>query len=186
MPSPIGHEIAGFLIYDVFQQFLMFRRRLKVVSLCLLVAILPDFDFVMGILEGEPNRYHHGLSHSLFVGLLVSVLLSTVFFYHGRLWVYILLLFSIYSSHIILDLLSLDRTSPYGLQLLWPIDSEYYISAKSIFSDIRRENSNNEFFSSLIMNKHNYLAILREIATLVPPLAAVKIYAWWRKSRGQT
>jgi membrane-bound metal-dependent hydrolase YbcI (DUF457 family) len=184
VPSPLGHEIAGILIYDVMGKLLDIKKRAKILFLCLLMALLPDFDFIFGILEGEPNKYHHGLSHSVFVGLLVSILFAALFFYQDKLWVFIVLFFSVYVSHLVLDLLSLDRSFPYGLKFLWPLTNEFYISPKYIFSDIIRGKRNTDFFQNLIFNKHNYLAVAREIIILSPPLIVVRLYSRWRRLNG--
>ncbi len=177
MPSPIGHEMAGIIVFDALRWVSRTAMRTRALVLCLVVAVLPDFDFLFGIIEGEPNRYHHGLSHSLAVGLVVSIVLAAVFSSENRFWMITCLLFFVYAGHLVLDLLSSDSSHPYGLQLLWPFSSEYLISPKKIFLDIRRENSSTEFVQSLLSNAHNYRAVLWEAVLLAPPLVALRILA---------
>lgn len=182
MPSPVGHEMAGLIVYNLLRRPLGSKQKVKVVLFCLSVAIVPDFDFIPGLLEGVPNKYHHGLSHSVLVGFLVSITIGAVFFYNQKPWVFITLFFSIYLSHILLDLFSLDQSYPYGLKLFWPFSNEYFISPRILFSDIRRANSSMEFLTSLILNEHNYKAVLRELIVLTPPVILLKFYNKWRIS----
>jgi inner membrane protein len=184
MPSPVGHEIAGLLIFDLLRNLADVGRRVKTLSLCLLVAILPDFDFIPGIIEGEPNKYHHGSSHSIFIGLTITLILTLMFYFRDKFWIYMTLFFSIYLSHLVLDLFSLDQSYPYGLKLLWPFSTEYFISPQSVFADIRRVNSNTEFVPSLIFNSHNLMAVLREVVILTPPVIVTRLYSRWRRSGG--
>ncbi len=43
-----------------------------------------------------------------------------------------------YGSHLLLDWLGVDRYPPRGIQLLWPINSEWYISDADIFRQTAR------------------------------------------------
>jgi len=176
MPSPVGHEIAGLLIFDLARKHSVIYRKAKTVYLCLLMAVLPDFDFFPGLLEGEPNKYHHGLSHSILIGLVASVLIAGIFCFRDRFWLHITLFFSVILSHLVLDLFSLDQSYPYGLKLLWPFSNEYYISPQTIFTDIRRVNSTSSFMPSLILSKHNWFAVLREVVILGHPVVLMKLY----------
>jgi inner membrane protein len=184
MPSPVGHEIAGFIAYDLFGWILRLRRSSRVLILCLLLAILPDFDFLFGMLAGDPNMYHHGMSHSVVFGFLISGGLSALFYLPHRFWIVTVIFSSAYMSHLLLDFLSLDRSAPYGMQLLWPFSDAYYVSAKPIFSDIQRVSRNMEFFQSIVTNTHNYGAVVREVLILAPPALLVRYLASRRQERG--
>jgi len=91
------------------------------------MAIAPDFDFIPGILQGQPNLYHQGLSHSLGAGLLVSFVAALIVS-DGTLWKKWSLLFVAYASHLALDFFAPDGRPPYGQPLFWPISSEYYFA----------------------------------------------------------
>lgn len=160
------------------------QRRAKLLLLCGLLAVLPDFDFLVGIIEGDPNRYHHGISHSVFFGVVVSLVFAVVFFPRDRAGIYSVLFFFVLLSHLLLDFFSLDRSAPYGMKLFWPFSDDHYISPQTIFIDIRRVNRNTEFFQSLVTNTHNYWAVLREILILIPPMLAARYLATKRKNHG--
>ena len=40
--------------------------------LILIAGVAPDFDFLPGILIGDPNRFHHGPTHSILAGILFT------------------------------------------------------------------------------------------------------------------
>ena len=70
MATPIGHALAGYAVYVGGSSS---QSRTSILFwFCLLMAIAPDFDFIPGILQGQPNLYHQGVSHSLGAGLFVS------------------------------------------------------------------------------------------------------------------
>ncbi|MFQ5584839.1 MAG: hypothetical protein ACE5GL_10425 [Calditrichia bacterium] len=68
MPSPIGHSLAGYVIAS-FKSGSLFNKNLSTVLLFVFVANVPDLDFIPGLIIGKPNIYHHGVSHSLGVGI---------------------------------------------------------------------------------------------------------------------
>src|ERR1044071_7547790 len=63
MPSPVGHSLAGLIAYQIAPEIDGMARG-RVVALYLLAANAPDLDFLPGLIVGDPNRFHHGISHS--------------------------------------------------------------------------------------------------------------------------
>jgi inner membrane protein len=174
------------MAYDLVGWGFRLQRRTRVFLFCALLAMLPDFDFLFGIIEGDPNKYHHDISHSLFFGLVVSIVCAAAFFPRERFWIFTVLFFSAYLSHLLLDFFSLDRSEPYGMKLLWPFSGDHYIAPRIIFSDIRRVNRNTEFFQSVVTNTHNYWAVLREILILAPPALVVRYLRKRREGHGNS
>jgi len=123
MPSPVLHTSAGLALCCVDRSAARLQRQ-RVVWFVLLAALLPDVDFLIGLLMGEPNRFHGGLTHSLGgaavagfgLGLLAGDRRSRV----G------LLCFLSYASHVILDSLTRDGRPPLGVPLLWPLTQELF------------------------------------------------------------
>jgi inner membrane protein len=125
MATPIGHALAGYSVYVAGSSV---KSRTPILFwACLLIAIAPDFDFIPGILHGQPNLYHQGLSHSLGAALVVS-LAAALIVGKGALWKNWSLLFVAYVSHLALDFFAPDGRPPYGQPLLWPISSTYYLA----------------------------------------------------------
>jgi hypothetical protein len=73
-----------------------------------------------------------------------------------------------YGSHLLLDWLGVDRYPPLGLQLLWPINHEWYISGVDLF----RQTARQRIFTRGPMLV-NVRAILQEIAILAPVVVAL-------------
>ena len=85
-------------------------------------SILPDFDFLPGILIGEPAAFHHGASHSFAFAVLFGALVCITLHLcaqknagHGAL------LGSVaYGLHSVLDSVSANNSVP----LVWPLVTE--------------------------------------------------------------
>ena len=123
MATPIGHALAGYAVYVGGSSS---QSRTSILFwFCLLMAIAPDFDFIPGILQGQPNLYHQGVSHSLGAGLFVSFAAALII---GKreFWKSWTVLFLAYASHLALDFFAPDGRPPYGQPLLWPLHSQYY------------------------------------------------------------
>ena len=73
MCSPLGHALAGAVIYYGCQRAGMPVP--SIASACM-AAILPDLDFIPGLLVGNANKYHRGFTHSL-AGVMIAALILT-------------------------------------------------------------------------------------------------------------
>jgi hypothetical protein len=72
-------------------------------------------------------------------------------------------------SHVFFDWLGSDDSPPLGVMALWPFDRAFYFAHAYVFSTISRRYWLPGFFA------HNALAVLRELAILLPVVLAV----WW-------
>jgi inner membrane protein len=170
LPSPVAHTASGFVFYLFFCQSYDTRiaRLKKIVLIFLLVGLanLPDLDFFPGFLIGEPNRYHHGISHSL----ITAILLSTFVYWGVKNYfteleskkLYALLLLTL-SSHTVLDYFVKDTVAPYGVPLFWPLSSEYFISPFSLFMGVSRSGESAITFIASLFSKYNLISIAGEI-----------------------
>src|SRR6266496_4632261 len=163
MPSPFGHSAVGLTAYlatSKQDQPFCWRR----MAVYLLAANAPDLDFIPGLLAGEPDRFHHGASHSLcfaaIFALLIGLLLHMTKIESIQRGIPIL--FGLYLSHLGLDCLSIDTAEPYGMTLFWPVSHAYYKAAIGVLPDIRRCNSSNYFFASLF-SAHNLRSVCLEL-----------------------
>ena len=174
MPSPIGHSLAGYVIYAGTND--SHTIRWKTLFLYILVANLPDFDFVPGFLLGTPNSFHRGVSHSLGFAFLFGIVLGLFVARNTtnqKFFKSILIFSGLYFSHIFLDFFSVDTSIPIGEKVFWPISNEYFSAPFQFFFDIKRRVSSNYEFIATLFSFHNFLAILIEIAVLIPVLALV-------------
>lgn len=174
MPSPIGHSLAGCAIYAGTND--NYTISWKTLFLYILVANLPDFDFIPGFLLGAPNSFHRGVSHSLGFAFLFGIVLGLLVARNTttrRFFKNMIIFSGLYFSHIFLDLFSMDTSIPIGEKLFWPVSNEYFSAPFHFFLDIKRKVSSNYEFITTLFSFHNFLAILIEIAVLIPVLALV-------------
>jgi membrane-bound metal-dependent hydrolase YbcI (DUF457 family) len=138
-------------------------------------ASLPDIDFGLGFLAGR--NLHHYFTHSVGATLVFTgaAYLASRAFRRDRPERDAMVLGGCYLSHLVLDLFSTDTAPPYGMQLFWPLTSEFYISPVLLFDDIWRGTL------AKLLGLHNWLAVAREILIVGPP--AFLTYLWWRRRR---
>lgn len=78
-----------------------------------LLGASPDLDFLPGLLIGDAARFHHGVSHSLALALVVACLAWLVASRDRGPWA--LSAGSAYASHLLLDALTHDPSPPVGI-----------------------------------------------------------------------
>lgn len=174
MPLPVGHSLSGYLIYLGAERKISLRGW-KIILLYLLCANLPDLDILPGYLLGRPNLYHHGISHSIGLAVVVGLLAAGAVYWTkrqsaGRVF---LIAFGLYFGHVLLDTLIVDTTPPYGVQLLWPLSRNYYISPVLIFPTVYKADTSGAFWGSLI-HPGNLRLIGVELLYFVPPILLVR------------
>jgi membrane-bound metal-dependent hydrolase YbcI (DUF457 family) len=167
MPTPIGHALAGTIFY-LFSNGKS-RKKWLIFLMVLFFAGLPDIDFIFGFFVGNPDKYHHHFTHSLFliviaglIGAFMADKIGVMNFQQSAL-----LFIGAGTSHIFLDILCLDTSTPFGIPIFWPFWEKYFISPVQIFSDVHRTSSSSIFFQSLI-NWHNLKTVLLEIIIIGP------------------
>jgi membrane-bound metal-dependent hydrolase YbcI (DUF457 family) len=106
-----------------------------------MLAIAPDGDLFL--------ETHRSLTHSVTAALVTTIIAAAVTGWvtrsrarrQGRLPVARIALMcgAAYGTHLLLDWLATDRTPPFGLQLLWPISREWFISGANLFPQTERQ-----------------------------------------------
>jgi len=147
MPSPIGHALGGIA------SGALLARPAGWTSLAIyaLAGALPDIDFLL------PIR-HRGPTHSVGAALLV---LAVTLLVTSRLRLAIAVS-AAYASHVLLDWLGADSSTPRGLMALWPLSSSYYISGVDLFNSVDRRYWMSGFWA------RNALSVARELLILGP------------------
>jgi membrane-bound metal-dependent hydrolase YbcI (DUF457 family) len=135
----------------------------------LVLANVPDIDFLFGTAVGFPNRFHHLWTHSLCFAVAAGLAMMAV---HRKkenssrtrwgFWV-----FALVFSHMVLDLFTRDRQEPFGMTLLWPLSSKFFISPFSLFRDVAKSDVWHGFLASLF-SVHNFWTVAWEMAVLAP------------------
>ena len=144
MPSPVGHSLIGLSVGLLYAWprgrwpggfWATVQRHRFPLFLSLMLANLPDIDYVPGILTGDLNAYHHQFTHTLGWVVLVAAGVWMIWkAYRPDVGVReAVFVFACLASHVIADAFTDDSSYPFGVMLLWPVTAEYYISPQYIF-----------------------------------------------------
>lgn len=147
------------------------------------LANAPDLDFIPGALMGTPNLYHHGISHSVGFGFLFALIAGLLIHLKSgkRFWREFFFMFSLYGSHLILDLLSMDGRPPFGIPILWPFSDRYFMIPvlPPVKHSVLDDATLGQFLAD-VFSKHNLYVIGLEMMLTVP----FTLLLFWRsKSR---
>lgn len=149
MSSPIGHSLVGLAIgaaallpagglRGLGHRLLDLRWPLLA---CMVLANLPDLDYLPGLLTGELNRFHHHITHTLGFVLLATLGVWLLARWRGAVSVrqWVLLGFLLVGSHLAVDLLTADGSEPYGIMALWPLTDARMLSPVSLFPAFKKD-----------------------------------------------
>jgi membrane-bound metal-dependent hydrolase YbcI (DUF457 family) len=185
MPSPVGHALAGLATAWIADALVPALRRptrgnqpaaisegaIGALALgCAVVAAAPDLDILTGS--------HRALSHSVGAAVIVGLVAGILFARRWRLAAggAVGLCTTAYGTHLLLDWLARDATSPRGIMALWPGSPAYYTSGVGLFFEVsRRYWDPREFIVG------NLGSVVWELA-LLGPLAGA---AWWLSARAR-
>ncbi len=164
MPSPVGHILAGLAIGS----FTSRDRSWSLPVACAAAAVLPDIDFLLPVA-------HRGPTHSIAAALAAAAVTFLLVSFQGKDFSRFRVATAIglaVLSHVLLDWLGQDSSSPRGLMAFWPLTSTYFVSDLNIFNAVDRRYWLPGFW------RRNTIAVLREIAILLP-------IAWLSMSRSR-
>ena len=146
MPSPVGHSLIGMAIgilyylpkskySELIKSLSTYRKQL---FFSVLLANSADVDYLPGLIVGDFNRYHQGMTHSFgWIGILL-------FFSGLYLWYssasncrkLLLFIFLCTFSHLLADFLGSDGRPPIGIQIFWPWSHGHYAATHSVFHQL--------------------------------------------------
>lgn len=175
MPSPIGHALAG--VAAAWMADLVPGRRSwrtapdgaswvaragnGLTLICAGLAASPDLDLLFA--------GHRTATHSIGALFVVGVVIAAIAAAAGRPFRRVgWMCAAAYGTHLLLDWLGTDSTNPRGLQLLWPVARDWYISDWNVFRQTERQH----LLTGEVI-RTNVLAIAQELAIFVPMLAAL-------------
>lgn len=143
-------------------------RERRALAGVVLLANLPDIDYLPGLLVGELNRYHHLHTHSVGWVAVTSLAAWWVWRRWSALpqWSLLALIAALGLSHLGADLFSADGRPPYGIMALWPFSDTFFISPHTLFWRLRKTTVAEMF------QWHNVQAVMVEIAWCLPLLVA--------------
>ncbi len=184
MPSPVGHSLIGLAVacgrllprgpQGAALKGLWSQRGALMVLLVL--ANLPDVDYLPGVLMGEINAFHHYYTHTLgwivAIGLLAWLGWRQIDRRVG--WGMFGFMLLALATHLVADELSADSAPPYGIMALWPFTDRFFISPVTVFWDLAKETWADVF------QWYNVRAVAFEAAVCLPLVLAVLV--WKRRS----
>lgn len=180
MATPIGHALAGYAVHGLgYHQ--EEEHYTGVLWACLILAIIPDLDFLPGIVQGQPALYHQGISHSfIFAGIisLFAAVLYRLFINRKASFLGNLVLFCLaYSSHLVIDLFGPDARPPYCIPSFWPFSSDTYLSPFQIFWGVQHAHTTTTAtieWVATVLQPYNLGAIAIEVFVILPFLILLK------------
>lgn len=136
MPSPIAHLGVGYAIYRHYKDKLPQDKRsfwkfpLQLILVTGL-SMLPDLDVIPAVIFRDMRAYHNNISHSLFFGIPVALLVAGIFqrVYRSNYWLWFAICLLSYDLHVVMDALTADR----GVMMFWPLTDERIASPFKIF-----------------------------------------------------
>ena len=178
MSSPVGHMLVGAALYlaGTSPQ----HRSNVTLGVTLMGSILPDFDFLPGILIGDPAAFHHGVSHSLAFAVLFGALVF-VFFRccrQKKIARRAALLGTLaYGFHVVLDAVNVNNAVP----IIWPLSNVKFGINLNLFGHFHHDRLEQGIRS--VVRWDNLPAVTRELTILGIPVLLLFL---WRKRRGQS
>ncbi len=168
MPTPVGHAVGG-LATAWFAESISRKpsRTIPLAVACAAIAMVPDLDLLFGI----HRLYTHSIAAVAVIGLVSWLVLRR----HTPLATrFALIIAAAYGSHLLLDWLGKDGSTPPGLMALWPFSARFHISGLDLFGEVSRRYWKPEEFVV-----GNLKAVGRELVILGPVVAL----AWYLRSR---
>jgi membrane-bound metal-dependent hydrolase YbcI (DUF457 family) len=175
MPSPIGHALAGVAVAwaaDLVPGDRAWRGAPRaapwyqragdgVTLLCAGLAMAPDLDLAFT----EHRMVTHSIGAVCVVALIAVIAAAAARRPIARISA---MCAAAYASHLLLDWLGIDHYAPYGLQALWPINRQWYISGIDLF----RQTARFHLFTRAVLVT-NVRAMAQEAAILGPIVVAL-------------
>jgi membrane-bound metal-dependent hydrolase YbcI (DUF457 family) len=182
VPTPVGHCLAAGAIALAARRPEAKRQGVGALGL-LVVANLPDIDFLFGMPAGDASRYHWGPTHSITAALIAGALAAVIMrLLHRPVWRAACLTTAAWASHVLLDLmLGPVHSEPYGLSVFWPFADERRMLPWAVFHLYPGDEGIRNPFTALFHPRVLPL-IGRELLVLGPIVLA----AWvWQRRRGR-
>lgn len=175
MPLPVAHSFAGFLIAWFTRAPGARTAPLLLTGWLIVAANAPDFDFIPGILAGEPSRFHHGVSHSLIAAVVFASAAWLVARLAGaRSPVRIGLLMGLaFTSHLLLDMIETRVDERSGVALAWPLVTDRLSFPVSVFLGIRFDPAAGGFVRGLLF-RSNLVALGWELVVVAGILVLMR------------
>lgn len=137
MPSPLAHLTAGYVLFRLSRAHWPDRELPHLgpvpglLAVTAGVSLLPDLDSLAGVLAGDFGRFHNNLTHSLFVGAAVALLLAFALrvVRGGGFGFWFGIILAAYELHVLMDWTTYGR----GVMAWWPLTAERFQAPVFVF-----------------------------------------------------
>jgi membrane-bound metal-dependent hydrolase YbcI (DUF457 family) len=111
----------------------------------------------------------NGATHSFAAAITFTVFVWLVFRARGRIFSLklVILVLSLYLSHVLLDYVTLDTGAPYGIPLFWPFSDATYQSPWLLLPNVQHTRAP-------IFSLHNGLLMIQEVIVFLPLLGLIR------------
>ncbi len=174
MPSPLAHAMAGAIVAWAAERLPprirpIPRATAATLGAGALLAVAPDIDLLYVSL-------HRTVTHSITAVAFTTIVVAAVTrWVTGRTnWGLAAVCGAAYGSHLVLDWLGEDLNLPRGIQVLWPLSDQWFLSGWDVFRSTQRARP-----LSLPSMLYNLRTAIQELLTLGPLL----ILLWMTKRR---
>lgn len=179
MPLPIAHSIAGYAFAAA--TGVRFRRDTwTALIFSVVVANLPDLDFIPGTLADSPVLYHRTIAHTIPAAIVCGVIIGAVLTRFGRrFWEISFLGAFVYGSHLFADMIHFGGGNA-GIQILWPFSDAWYV-IRTPLSNTHNEwlvferGADSKGFLASFFSTNFLIALILQALLFLPLL----IPAWW-------
>ncbi|MFT5423079.1 MAG: membrane-bound metal-dependent hydrolase YbcI (DUF457 family) [Phycisphaerales bacterium] len=146
MPSPIAHTSLLFLALPAAQgaATLTLPRRVALAAMLAVLLVAPDLDFAVSLLNLADAKAAHGTwTHSLIIAIPAGILFAgcaRFVFPAGARPGFIrlgLVGAAAYASHVLMDWTNWGFGNARGIQLLWPLSTDRFLSPVHAFVGLR-------------------------------------------------
>ncbi len=184
MALPIAHAAAGYLIHRYDRRRAAFRGWPRALAF-MAIGNLPDADFLVGFVLGQPGAFHRGISHTVLAGIIFGLVCGGLsrWWWRDR-WLPAALVFAAaYGSHLLVDALTIDARGEAGAQFLWPLSDAYYISPVTIFGEILIDGRSRTGFLATVLAWPTVGVLAREALLALAAVTTCNAIEAWQTRR---
>jgi membrane-bound metal-dependent hydrolase YbcI (DUF457 family) len=171
----LAHAAAGYLAYEALRP--AGRHDVALLATAVVAANLPDADFLPGLAIGHATAFHRGATHTL-AAAFVATALTWVIARRGRAMRPVALacvVAAAYSSHLLLDWMTVDAVPPPGIQLFWPFSEAWVHAPWSVLGEIIVDSRSRVGFVESLFTPAALQAWAREVGGAVAVVALVHL-----------